>query len=59
MPKRAGRAVNDLQHPYDEAVTADHADGDQRPDAKGKNKKCQKLLAPARSRLLLSQVLWR
>lgn len=47
MTGRAGRPVEDLEHPDKEAITTDHGYGDDRPDTEGEHKKGEELLATA------------
>jgi len=50
MSGRAWRPVDDLEHPDEEAIAADHADSDDRPDAEGENEEGDQLPAPAGAR---------
>jgi len=44
--RRPRRAVNDLEHPDEEAVSADDANGDERPDSKGQDEESKEFDPP-------------
>lgn len=56
MTGRTRRAVEDLKHPDEETITADHTDSDDRPDAESKDKERNKLPSPSRYGLLRRQL---